>query len=116
MKDWRKTNSSLVTDYLTSISVRYKRAKRIAKARKLEWKLSLEDFENLANKPCFYCNNKLGVIVSMSTGLDRLDNSKGYITGNIVSCCNTCNTIRSNILSVHEMQEVVKLLCKLRNI
>jgi len=55
-------------------------------------------------------------VITVGSGIDRLDNTKGYIIGNIVSCCTICNIIRGEHLSAYEMQEVAKLICKLRNI
>lgn len=73
--------------------------KNSAKSRGLEWCLTEEEVISLASKPCHYCS-----IPSSSTfkptrgygnfdynGIDRKDNSKGYVHGNVVTCCIICN-------------------------
>ena len=39
----------------------------------------------------------------MGAGMDRLDNSKGYVEGNVVSCCYDCNTARFDNFTFEEM-------------
>lgn len=51
---------------------------------------------------CFYC----GVPPSPVHGIDRVDNAKGYIFGNVVTCCRRCNTAKSD-LSPQEFREWV---------
>lgn len=52
--------------------------------------MTFEEFESLdcLNVQCFYCGSK-------STGLDRVDNSKGYVLENCVACCWRCNSWKS---------------------
>lgn len=78
----------------------YKRYRRDAVARGLEWNLSRKEFFDLAGTHCHYCGqmpsnlhrasikSETGYIYS---GVDRVDNAMGYIDGNVVSCCRTCN-------------------------
>jgi hypothetical protein len=33
------------------------------------------------------------------SGIDRLDNSKGYVSGNVVPCCSVCNHAKHNLAS-----------------
>lgn len=51
--------------------------------------LTFEEFSNYLCQSCFYCGEQ-------STGLDRVDSSKGYNPDNIVSCCGTCNMMKFN--------------------
>jgi len=115
-KDYRIKNIKRLKEYDCSNDRRFYQSQRVAKRRKIIWQLSLEEYSDLCNKPCHYCSNKLGKIVTTGIGLDRINNNLGYIKGNILSCCEMCNRIRSEFLSVKEMEEVSKLLCKLRNI
>jgi hypothetical protein len=43
---------------------------------------------------CFYCG-----FLSEDTlnGIDRMDNRQGYITGNCVGCCKTCNFMKKSL-------------------
>ena len=87
-------------------------SKRKALSDKKEWTITLEEFGKLRDKPCYYCGGKLP---ETSRGLDRVDNSKGYTLDNVLPCCGGCNTLRSDVLSVEETKEVVKLLKQLRS-
>lgn len=60
-----------------------------ARRRGYEFNLTLEDLKLFWHKPCYYCGTKIDFI-----GMDRIDNTKGYILGNIVSCCWLCNEMK----------------------
>lgn len=64
----------------------YKKLKYDADKRKIEFGLTFKEFKTFLQKPCYYCGGKV-----KTTGLDRVDNSKGYIFDNLVSCCKKCN-------------------------
>ena len=74
----------------------------------MDWNISLPDYFELISQRCHYRNHPLGV--SNGVGLDRIDNSKGYVIGNVVPCCGNCNRIKCHILSYAEMVAVGKLL------
>lgn len=96
---------------------RFKKSVHVSKRRKLEWEISLEDFEMLCPLPCYYCNNKLeDRTKSTYCALDRKDNSKGYCLDNILPCCATCNYLRGDILTVDETLKLVSLLIELRGL
>jgi len=38
-------------------------------------------------------------------GIDRIDNSKGYIEGNMVPCCKICNWMKSDKSSIDFIQK-----------
>jgi len=62
-----------------------------AKQRNLDFKLTKTEFNELIIQECFYCNyHKSGEV----NGIDRINNDKGYITENVVTCCQTCNTLK----------------------
>lgn len=73
--------------------------KRHARGRGIDYLLSREEAEQLFLDKCYYCgdphgnlkktkNNKKGLLYN---GIDRLDSTKPYMKGNVVSCCGTCN-------------------------
>ena len=62
-----------------------------AKKRNLDFTLSKALFESLLIQPCFYCGHS---IPNQINGIDRVDNNKGYIEGNVVPCCEICNTLK----------------------
>ena len=74
----------------------YKTYKKGAKCRNKQFEITIEYFENIKKFPCFYCGLTNDVI-----GIDRAFNNTGYIIGNCVSCCRSCNT-RKHMMDPHE--------------
>lgn len=71
---------------------RYATYKRGAEARGYNFDITIEEFTNLWDKPCHYCNDSIKGI-----GIDRKDNSIGYTTDNTLSCCTTCNFMKGKL-------------------
>jgi hypothetical protein len=87
-----------------------------AQKRGLDFTLTLDEFAEMIDTPCYYCgtlhSNTFKVIANeivqvLYNGLDRIDNSKGYVTGNVVPCCTTCNTSK-HTMSKEEFLSWVK--------
>ena len=53
--------------------------------------IDFDRFSALVQAPCYYCGHS---IPEETNGIDRLDNSIGYINDNCVSCCWTCNRMK----------------------
>lgn len=80
--------------YRTNVEVQYYEYTRQSKKRDYEFLLSKEKFENLLTSNCHYC----GVTrKKYLVGIDRLDNSKGYIEDNVVPCCKICNMMKNTL-------------------
>ena len=62
-----------------------------AKRRGYEFLLTKEEFLSFLGSYCRYCGISLDKI-----RLDRVDNKKGYILGNVVPCCIGCNRFKGN--------------------
>lgn len=88
--------------------------RKIVKKRNKEWGLSDEEYKELINQPCYYCNNELAPPTKYSIGLDRLDNALGYVRDNVVSCCMACNAIRGEWLTFYEAVQIISYLVTLR--
>lgn len=69
----------------------FKTYKADARSRGFEFDLALEQFTAFWRKPCHYCHGTVERI-----GLDRVDNSIGYVLSNLVSCCHPCNHMKRN--------------------
>lgn len=82
-----------------------------ANKRGLVVEITFEQFEEIIAKPCHYCGGKLA---ETGCGMDRKDHAKGYSLENILPCCRTCNRLRSNFLTVTEMEKVVRLIQQIR--
>jgi len=115
-KKYRLRNLDLIKLKNRTIKRRYATAKTDAKRRGIEFHLSFELWSSEVIKPCFYCGDKLGKRSETTVGCDRIDNSLGYIAGNIVSCCAFCNMTKGNRMSYIEMIEVAGTLIKIRNL
>jgi hypothetical protein len=89
--------------------------KSAAKNRNLSWKLSILDFVKITNENCFYCGNIPSTIqyhrksFYIYNGIDRVDNSKGYIKSNVVSCCFNCNN-NKRAISLNIVDRVLEFL------
>jgi hypothetical protein len=90
-----------------SLKQQYNSYKQRTKRRKIEFLLTVGDFEDFKNIPCFYC----GTITNNIIGIDRVDNSKGYINNNVVSCCKFCNSGKGT-MDVNNWIQHLKFLSK----
>lgn len=86
-RDWHKNNpdKSAFTKY-----------KAFDFNRGLAFDLTLDYIKDQLVKSCTYCQYP-------STGLDRVDNSKGHLQNNCIPCCWECNTARMNNFTYEEM-------------
>jgi hypothetical protein len=91
-----------------TLYTRFHHAKCMARKRKLLWAISFEDYCWLQSLNCFYCDEWFCKERKSGTGLDRIDNSKGYVLQNVVTACGACNTIRSNYLTLEEAQVAIQ--------
>lgn len=104
-----------------------------ARYRKLDFDLEFEDCLNLFSENCYYCgnppSNSYNAILRnrkyktnykyykdsdydiVYNGIDRVDNSKGYIKGNCVSCCSICNTMKLS-LNLEDFKEHINKIYK----
>ncbi len=71
---------------------RYGKYKKGAASRGLDFNISFEEFMLLWQKPCYYCGSSIETI-----GIDRIDNSIGYMLGNIIPSCFVCNRAKMDM-------------------
>lgn len=90
--------------------------RRRAKRRGVVFDLDIDGFRSLTTAPCYYCNakprqRKMASSESFGAyqynGLDRLDNTCGYVAGNVAPCCGTCNRAKG-VMPVHEFLDWVR--------
>lgn len=89
---------------------------RGAKSRGLEVDLSFDEYKEIVKQRCGYCDSpildthyaysrrryskgKEFDVNAEFNGIDRMDSSKGYIKGNMISCCSMCNRMKSDFES-----------------
>ncbi len=92
---------------------RYSHAKGRAKYRGLSFRLSLRKYTELIQKPCYYCNDYFPRVTT-STGLDRIDNNRGYTKDNVLPCCASCNRTRGDRFTVQEAKNMIEFLIRMR--
>lgn len=92
-----------------------------AKKRKLVFNLTLDQISELIKQPCFYC----GVLEPHTfrrsltcrertmkyCGIDRMNNSRGYESDNVLPCCRRCNMMKREL----GVQEFLDLVSKIYN-
>lgn len=74
--------------------------------RGIPFDLSVEQFTTISERRCHYCGAKPSPSKSkthqnlngnwLCNGLDRIDNSKGYLLSNVQACCFPCNQLKSS--------------------
>ena len=94
--------------------------------------ISYDEYKSIVNAPCNFCgcvgsrsiNDRLrsrgkthicsNEVIHIN-GIDRIDSSKGYISGNCISCCTTCNYAK-NTMSIEQfktwIRQVYEHYCK----
>lgn len=76
-----------------------------AKTRGYKMELSYEEAQSIGERCCTYCGTSPREVKTKKTthggikrnGIDRVDNNLGYIRGNVVPCCTTCNKAKSTM-------------------
>lgn len=83
----RKRQKCASAKYQKTIRGRTNYYKGNAKRSGLAFELPLELCNDLMTDNCYYC----GVEPSPYNGIDRVDNSRGYLEDNVVTACEMCN-------------------------
>lgn len=88
-----------------------------ARHRGLTFQLSPEEFKTLTKGNCYYCGREPSTKYIRKNmhgeyiynGIDRIDNERGYETGNVVSCCSVCNVSKLDKTEEEFLQMVEKV-------
>lgn len=86
-----------------------------AKKNGLEFCLNKDDFKKLILNECYYCKKSYSNCKKrqgnelMYNGIDRIDNTKGYILENVRTCCTMCNTMKMNYTEEEFKDHIEKL-------
>jgi len=109
--DYRIVNLQLtVPDHMKStkhghqVSHKYRDVAIGAQRRNLIFALTQEQCEQLLLGNCHYCGvpstefrNRKDRSTAGINGIDRVDNTRGYVVDNVVSCCKTCNYAKGTL-------------------
>ena len=93
--------------------------KNNAKNRKLVFELNAKQLYNLFKGNCYYCGIPPSKLTTSSkhygfiiwNGIDRLNSRVGYTSNNCVSCCETCNFLKSD----YSEEEFMSIINKIYN-
>lgn len=86
---------------------RYMKGKYSANRRGKEFDLPYEYYIEIIKHPCYYCGTSIADETGI--GLDRMDNDKGYVMGNVNPSCTKCNRIRSKSMGAEEFARQTKI-------
>lgn len=114
--EWQRTYSR---DYCYTPQGRYIWLKSSARRKGREVEFTRQDFKEWLEQQllnCYYCGQELilGEKGLSAFTIDRKDNNKGYIIGNIVLACKRCNIIKGNWFTEQEMLEIADRYLKNR--
>lgn len=90
-----------------------------AKQREYKFNLTKQQFQELTSSNCFYCGikpiqEKRSRADSKSepyfyNGIDRINNTKGYIIENCIACCGICNRMKQNLSQEDFLKHISKI-------
>jgi len=91
-----------------------------------QYSLTYEEFSNLINRNCHYCNREpsnskpirnraVSEDVFMYNGIDRVNSNLGYTKDNCVTCCKNCNFAKNN-LSYNDFMNLIKKIYEKHNL
>lgn len=94
----------------------FQQMRSTAKKRKIEFGLTRGEVETLTKQVCHYCGQEPAQVMHSGesrrgdytyNGLDRMDNHRGYVSDNVVSCCGQCNWAKGK-MSYDEYINLIK--------
>ena len=95
------------------LKYRHNSAKHRAMRKNHPFDISLSNYIDYLNSGCYYCGCSL--FKENGIGLDRIENSIGYVEGNVLPCCGSCNKTRGDRFTVEETKIMIKALIEYRN-
>ncbi len=107
----------------SNFNITYNNYKSRAKKYERPFKLTKKEFKSFVEGNCHYCGAKPNNITNHPecighykySGIDRVNNKKGYTIDNCVSCCKVCNRMKSS-MGYDDFINHAKLISKLSNL
>ena len=97
-KKWRENNKEKVVQIneckKCCKKINFSNYIRNADIKNLEFSLTYENYISIVEKECYYCGVKQE---KGFNGIDRLDQTKGYVFENCVSSCKMCNYMKGSL-------------------
>lgn len=97
----KEKRSKKLKEYRTLNKSKY--IKLGADYRKINCELTETEMNEIISHECFYCGDKTDI------GIDRIDNSKGYIKENCVPCCGMCNRMKNVFSQESFIEKCIKI-------
>jgi deoxycytidylate deaminase len=104
-KDSEAAFNKVIRDYINGANI-----------RGLEFKLERAEFSSLIFNKCGYCGEPPAKVTKTKggeikhNGIDRLDNDRGYVLDNCITCCTKCNMLKKNLNSDDFLATIEKIL------
>jgi hypothetical protein len=98
--------------------------KQAAKVRGYSWQITREEAKVLFSGNCAYCGIEPKQVLRLENklngefvynGIDRVDNSIGYIFSNCVSCCKICNYMKRNFSFEEFKSKILRIAAHLES-
>ena len=111
-KNWRDNNPEKVLlnneNKKQSPELQYNVYMRTANIKNLTFELSFDEYYEIVKKECYYC----GEFSENKTinGIDRKDQSNGYLLDNCVPCCEMCNMMKKSLNEKIFLQRIEHIL------
>uniref|UniRef100_A0A6C0HSX1 Uncharacterized protein n=1 Tax=viral metagenome TaxID=1070528 RepID=A0A6C0HSX1_9ZZZZ len=110
-KNWRENNPEKVINNnekkRESLKLNYNVYIRTASNKGLEFSISFEEYEKIVCDKCYYC----GIIADKGfNGIDRKDQTKGYLLDNCVNCCQMCNYMKGSLNDFNFIKKIEHIL------
>lgn len=103
-----------------SFRIIYRDYQRSAVKKNREFALTYDQVRDLTSKPCYYCgslpsskqpsNTGKTKAIYVYNGIDRIDNDRGYLIDNVVSCCATCNFMKHTLSMDVFLEHIRKII------
>jgi hypothetical protein len=95
--------------------------KHNADKREIEFSLTKEEFRSISSKMCKYCGSEpkpryarniksVDAIPYVYNGIDRVENTLGYVASNCVPCCSLCNYMKRELSTEEFLSHIKKVL------
>ena len=92
----------------SKVSYRWSQFKNQARQRNKTVEITFHEYTTLIKSTCAYCGTEPSK--SVRIGVDRLNNNRGYVKGNVAPCCAPCNYMK-RAMPVSAFLGHVALIC-----
>jgi len=111
MANWRENNPEKMKEMndarLKNVQITFNHYKYDCTIKRRLFELSFEEFDSTVKDPCYYC----GIVQDKGfNGIDRMDQTQGYVIENCVSCCKLCNFMKGAVDNITFLQRVEHIL------